>query len=109
MSGLAISVQSLGKSFKLTPAQIGKRYKKRRVLTEDLARLVSRRAGPLKASTFWAVRDVTFDVRQGDVLGIMGPNGAGKTTLLKLLSRITYPTQGQVDIWGPSFANAISS
>lgn len=100
MGELAIRIRSLGKSFQLTPAQIGKKYKKRRVLTEDLSRLIGRRVDPLKASTFWALRDISFDVQQGDVLGIMGPNGAGKTTLLKLLSKITYPTHGEVDIWG---------
>jgi lipopolysaccharide transport system ATP-binding protein len=52
------------------------------------------------AADFWALRDVTFDVRVGDVVGIIGPNGAGKSTLLKVLSRITPPTSGHIDLDG---------
>src|SRR5512136_330620 len=48
----------------------------------------------------WALRDVNFEVEQGQVLGIIGPNGAGKTTALKLLSRVTMPTTGQIQVNG---------
>jgi lipopolysaccharide transport system ATP-binding protein len=53
-----------------------------------------------KDETFWALKDVSLEVREGEVLGLIGPNGAGKTTLLKILSRITKPTTGWAEILG---------
>ena len=56
--------------------------------------------GQPRREEFWALRNVSFEVKQGDVLGIIGRNGAGKSTLLKVLSRITAPTEGRVRIGG---------
>src|SRR5271155_3370361 len=57
-------------------------------------------SGPEGKSHFWALNDVAFDVEPGEVLGLIGGNGAGKSTLLKILSRITRPTKGRVEIYG---------
>jgi lipopolysaccharide transport system ATP-binding protein len=53
-----------------------------------------------EVNTIWALKDVTFDVKQGQVLGVIGRNGAGKSTLLKVLSRVTEPSAGEVEIRG---------
>jgi lipopolysaccharide transport system ATP-binding protein len=50
--------------------------------------------------SFWALKDISFEVKQGDVLGIIGKNGAGKSTLLKIMSRVTTPTKGQIKLKG---------
>src|SRR5712692_698878 len=59
-----------------------------------------RRNGKTRGEELWALNDVSFDVEQGEILGIIGRNGAGKSTLLKILSRITKPTTGRIEIDG---------
>src|SRR5262249_692737 len=56
--------------------------------------------GQNSTETIWAMKDINFEVRSGEVLGIIGRNGAGKSTLLKILSRITEPTTGRAELYG---------
>ncbi len=101
MDDIAIRVENLGKQYRigLTPM----RY---RTLRESLVESVSlnarskRAANKEKFGTIWALRDVSFEVYKGQVLGVIGRNGAGKSTLLKILSRITEPTEGSAEIHG---------
>ncbi|MDP9101175.1 MAG: ABC transporter ATP-binding protein [Actinomycetota bacterium] len=95
-SDLSIRVSGLSKSYRL-------RHSPDRADTL-VGQAVQKLRHPLASRStrddFLALDDVSFDIRPGDVLGIVGRNGAGKSTLLKVLTRITYPSSGRVDIWG---------
>jgi len=96
MSAAVIHGEGLGKKYRRgMSADPGLRHALEKVLRSPLS--VFRRA---KNETFWALKDVSLDVREGEVLGLIGRNGAGKTTLLKILSRITRPTEGWAEIHG---------
>jgi lipopolysaccharide transport system ATP-binding protein len=92
---VAISIQGLSKAY--TIASSGLVQPTFRDVVMDRVRHPFARK---TAETFWALRDVSFDVNKGEVLGIIGRNGAGKSTLLKILSRITEPTAGRIEVVG---------
>jgi lipopolysaccharide transport system ATP-binding protein len=94
-SDIAVSVRGLSKSY--TIAHQGEKHV---TLAEQLLAKARRPFARASKETFWALKDVEFDIKKGDVVGIIGRNGAGKSTLLKILSRITEPTTGQIDLYG---------
>lgn len=96
-----IKVENLGKQYR-----IGARQVPYETLRESLTGAMRaplnrfRRNVPSTESTIWALKNVSFEVKPGEVVGIIGRNGAGKSTLLKVLSRITEPTTGGIDLYG---------
>jgi lipopolysaccharide transport system ATP-binding protein len=96
MSRLALQVSGLSKRYRI--GEYSADTQLREAIVNALSRLARRKR--TEHETVWAVNDVSFEVEQGEVLGIVGRNGAGKSTLLKLLSRITHPTSGTMKIRG---------
>jgi lipopolysaccharide transport system ATP-binding protein len=94
-SDLAISVRGLSKRY-----TIAHNAAKHATLAEATLHRIRHPLQRQTRETFHALTDVSFDIHQGDVVGIIGRNGAGKSTLLKILSRITHPTNGTIDLYG---------
>lgn len=100
----AIRVENLGKCYRVAHNQERGGYRTLRDSIVDAVkapfRRIMRGGQPTGAEDFWALKDVSFEVHPGEVVGIIGRNGAGKSTLLKILSRITKPTKGRIEMNG---------
>jgi lipopolysaccharide transport system ATP-binding protein len=99
-----VKIQNISKRFRINPAE--KRSVHYDTLRESIVKAVrspfARARGNARQgqNTIWALKDVSFDVMPGEVMGIIGPNGAGKSTLLSILSRIIEPTSGRIELYG---------
>lgn len=105
MSDVVVQVENLGKRYRLGEPSQPNSLKSAisqgmRSLSRPFTHRSRRRQPVAQADEFWALQEVSFEIRQGDRVGIVGRNGAGKSTLLKILSRITEPSRGEVRLRG---------
>jgi lipopolysaccharide transport system ATP-binding protein len=107
MPDTVIKVQNLSKQYRIGAREGYKTFRETLVdaakaPVQQFKSLFTRDSSPAsrRSETIWALKDVSFEVKQGEVLGIIGRNGAGKSTLLKILSKITEPTEGRVELRG---------
>jgi len=102
MANTIIRVKNVSKKYRITHQQLHY-FALRDVLTRCLKKpfeFFKKKDFNDSMEDFWALKNVSFDVKEGEVVGIIGRNGSGKTTLLKMLSRITYPTEGEICLRG---------
>jgi lipopolysaccharide transport system ATP-binding protein len=103
MNDITIKVENLGKRYRINAAENRSRTLGRTMLEaliSPFSYLRSSLQEPSREETLWALRNVTFEVKRGEILGVLGQNGAGKSTLLRILSRITLPTEGWAQTFG---------
>ncbi|HEY2585904.1 MAG TPA: ABC transporter ATP-binding protein [Tepidisphaeraceae bacterium] len=94
-SDVALRVQNVSKAYR-----IAHNATRATTLAEALVHRIKRPLQPPTYETFWALQDLSLEIKQGSVAGVIGRNGAGKSTFLKILSRITEPTSGKIELFG---------
>jgi len=101
MGNIAIRIENLSKQYRIG-GKVQKYNTFREILMNITKSVIRRLKGghAYQHEEIWALKDVSFDVPKGEVIGVIGRNGAGKTTLLKILSRITEPTEGSIELYG---------